>query len=261
MNPLYPGGPGRYSLRSGGVTKSLVWVTGASSGIGAALVASQPWPGARVLGTSRRPPPPPAEHLAADLADPASWSTVGAAFAAAVARERPERVVLFHAAGTLHPIGFADRVDPAAYTANVLLNSAAPQVLGQAFLAATTAVPQRHLVQVTSGAARTPYPGWSSYGAAKAAVDQWVRTVGAEDDAAARGIHVLAVAPGTVDTAMQADLRAATEAAFPRRQKFEDLHRDGQLADPTHVARRMWQLLDEDLPSGSVVDLRDLRSH
>lgn len=238
-----------------------MWITGASSGIGAALVATQPWPGARVLGTSRRPPLPPAEHLAADLADPASWPTVAAAFAAAVDAERPDRVVLFHAAGALHPIGFADRVDPAAYTTNVLLNSAAPQVLGQAFIAATAAVPRRHVVLVTSGAARTPYPGWSSYGAAKAAVDQWVRTVGAEAEAADPSIHVLAVAPGTVDTAMQAALRATSEAEFPQRRKFEDLHREGKLADPADVARRMWQLLDSDLPTGTVVDLRDLPSH
>ncbi|MGH9181627.1 MAG: SDR family oxidoreductase, partial [Acidimicrobiales bacterium] len=217
---------------------------------------------ARVIGIGRRPPPAPAEHLEADLADPASWPKVAGAFAAAVSRDQPERVVLFQAAGTLDPIGFAGRVDGEAYNANVVLNSAAPQILGHAFLAATSAVLRRHLVMLTSGAARTAYPGWSSYGAAKAGVDQWVRAVGAEQSmvAAAGGAaaQVLSVAPGMVDTTMQAQLRAAREADFPQRQKFEDLHRDGRLTAPDEVARRLWTLVDGDLATGSVVDLRHL---
>lgn len=237
--------------------RTLVWITGASSGIGAALVATQPWPGARVVGTSRRPPPPPAEHVPADLSDPGAWPALAVAMDAAVADTRPARAVLFHAAGTLDPMGPAERMPPDAYAANVVLNSAAPQVVGRAFLAATTGVPRRHLVHITSGAARTAYPGWSSYGAGKAAIDQWVRTVGAEAGATAQ---VLAVAPGVVDTAMQDRIRAAADEDFPQRARFDELHRRGALADPLEVARRMWALLDGDLHSGSVVDLRELPS-
>ena len=35
------------------------------------------------------------------------------------------------------------------------------------------------------GAAGNVYEGWTSYGAGKAAVDQWVRTAGAEQEASA----------------------------------------------------------------------------
>ncbi|MEO6121443.1 MAG: SDR family NAD(P)-dependent oxidoreductase [Acidimicrobiales bacterium] len=242
------------------MSRPVAWVTGASSGIGAALVTTCPWSGARLIGLSRRPPPPPAEHLALDLADPSSWTIAAASFADAVATERPDRVVLFHAAGTLDPIGFAGRVDSNAYTAGVLLNSAAPQVLGHVFLAATVEVGRRHLVLLTSGAATTVYPGTSSYGAAKAAADQWVRTVGAEQSGVGigTGAQVLAVAPGTVATSMQDQLRAAPEADFPPRQRFRDLLRDGQLSDPDEVAIRLWALLDGDLKTGSVVDLRHI---
>jgi NAD(P)-dependent dehydrogenase (short-subunit alcohol dehydrogenase family) len=101
------------------------------------------------------------------------------------------------------------------------------------------------------------YPGWSSYGAAKAAVDQWVRNVGAEQSIRG-GVQVLAVAPGTVDTEMQAQLRATSPEDFPSRQKFLDLHAAGKLADADAVARDLWRLLDAGLENGSVVDLRDL---
>ena len=242
------------------MANALVWITGASGGIGQALIRTVPWPGTRVIGISRRPPAG-AEHLRADLADPSEWGIVGSSFSHELAGFDGERAAFIHAGGTLDPIGFAGEVDTGAYTENVLLNSAAPQVLGHLFLAAAARVPAagtaRHLVMLTSGAAKSVYPGWSSYGAAKAAVDQWVRNVGAEQSIRG-GVQVLAVAPGTVDTEMQAQLRATSPEDFPNRQKFLDLHAAGKLTDADVVARDMWRLLDAGLENGSVVDLRNL---
>jgi benzil reductase ((S)-benzoin forming) len=236
----------------------LVWISGASSGIGAALVASVPWPAARVIGISRRPVAG-IEHLALDLADPAAWDTLGASFEHELADFDGDRVVFVHAAGTLEPMGFAGEVPTVAYRDNVLLDSASPQVLGHHFVAAAAArsAARRHLVMITSGAARSVYPGWTSYGAAKAAVDQWVRNAGAEQDLRG-GVQVMAVAPGTVDTGMQALIRATPEGQFPARQKFLDLYEEGKLASAEQVATKMWRLLDAGLANGSVIDLRDL---
>lgn len=236
----------------------LVWISGVSSGIGQALAQSVPWPTARVIGISRRPAPG-VEHLALDLADPAAWSVLGASFDRELAAFTGTRVVFIHAAGTIEPMGFAGSVDSTAYQANVLLDSASPQVLGHLFLAAAAScdAARRDLVMLTSGAARSVYPGWSSYGAAKAAVDQWVRAAGAEQERRG-GVRVIAVAPGTVDTGMQARIRATTEDDFPQRQKFLDLYEAGKLTSPKEVATKMWRLLDAGLANGSVVDLRDL---
>ncbi len=236
----------------------LVWISGASSGIGAALVAAVPWPSARIIGISRRPVEG-VEHLALDLADPSSWEQLGESFRSELAGFDGDRVVFVHAAGTVEPMGFASEVDSDSYRRNVLLDSASPQALGQMFLVAAAPLGRvrRQLVMLTSGAARTVYPGWSSYGAAKAAVDQWVRTVGAEQERRG-GVEVVAVGPGTVDTGMQEMIRATPVADFPQRQKFLDLYEGGQLADPADVAARMWRLLDTDPANGSVVDLRDL---
>jgi benzil reductase ((S)-benzoin forming) len=110
---------------------------------------------------------------------------------------------------------------------------------------------------LTSGAAKSVYPGWTAYGAGKAAIDQWVRNAGAEQEARG-GVRVLAVGPGTVDTAMQGRLRETTESDFPKRQKFVDLHESGGLTDPDEVARDIWALLERGLDNGSVVDLREL---
>lgn len=240
-----------------GMTTSLIWISGASGGIGRALSRTVPWDGARVIGISRSAPDG-IDHVQADLSDPSSWPAVGASFEKELAGFDGERVVFVHAAGTVDPIGFAGEVDTDTYSRSVVLNSAAPQALGHMFLAAVRDLDaERALVMLTSGAAKSVYPGWTAYGAGKAAIDQWVRNAGAEHQARG-GVRVLSVAPGTVDTEMQAQLRKTSEADFPHQKKFVDLHEAGKLADPEDVARTIWGLLDRDLDSGSVVDLRDL---
>jgi len=236
---------------------SLVWITGASGGIGRALAETVPWTDTRVIGISRSPTEG-IEHFPVDLADPGSWAGVGAAFQKELAGFDGDRVLFAQAAGTLDPIGFAGEVDSDAYAANVILNSAAPQVLGHLFLEAVRDLRcARHLLILTSGAASSVYPGWSSYGAAKAATDQWVRDVGAEQSIRG-GAHVVSIAPGTVDTGMQAQLRETSEHDFPKRQKFLDLHAEGKLTDPDDAARDIWSLLEADLDTGTVVDLREV---
>lgn len=238
---------------------ALVVVTGGSSGIGRSLLASAP-ADASLLDVSRSGPPGidrEVAHLAADLADPASWSRVVAGLDDEIASADHDRVVLLHAAGTLEPIGFAGEVDLEPYARNVLLNAAAGQVLGAGFLAAVRSLTgvRRELVLISSGAARRAYPGWSTYGAGKAALDHWARAAAAEQ-AERGGTRVVAVAPGVVATPMQAHIRATDPADFPNVDRFHELHETGALADPDEVARRLWALLDEpDLDP--VVDLRE----
>jgi benzil reductase ((S)-benzoin forming) len=285
--------------------RSLVWISGASGGIGAALAASVPFPEARVIDLSRRGGT--VEHFPADLSDPADWVRVEQHFKESLAGFTGERVVFVHNAGTVVPIGPADAVDPEAYTRAVLLNSAAPQVLGRAFLRATADLTcEKHLVLLSSGAASTAYAGWSSYNAGKAAVDHWVRTVGAEQPplntalagdvlepgkrratahelepeagrraaaadevgseagrgsgrrASRVGCRVIAVAPGVVDTAMQGEIRAVAEEAFPAVERFRELKESGSLISAEQAARGIWYLFDREFPNGSVLDLRSL---
>ncbi|WP_185441612.1 SDR family NAD(P)-dependent oxidoreductase [Kribbella qitaiheensis] len=237
---------------------SLVWISGASAGIGAALAATVPFPDARVVDLSRSGGA--AEHFRADLSDPADWVRVEEHFEAELAGFAGERVVFVHNAGTVVPIGPADSVDAGAYARAVLLNSAAPQVLGGAFLRATAGLTcEKHLVMLSSGAATTAYPGWSAYNAGKAAVDHWVRTIGAEQPPLGSvGCRVIAVAPGVVDTAMQGEIRAVDELAFPAVERFRELKDSGSLISPEQAAQGIWSLFEREFPNGSVLDLRKL---
>jgi NAD(P)-dependent dehydrogenase (short-subunit alcohol dehydrogenase family) len=238
--------------------ESLVFVSGGSSGIGKALLRTLPFAPARVFDVSRRGAPG-CTHLRADLAVPAEWPRVAELFRRELEGFAGERAVFVHSAGTLGPIGFAGEEDPRAYAEAVLLDAAAPQVLGDAFLrAARAARAPCHLVMIGSGAARFVYAGWSAYGAGKAAVDQWVRTVGAEQELRGGRCRVLSVSPGLVATAMQDEIRATPPERFPQVGRFVEVHAKGELRDPLVVAREIWALLERGLPNGAVVDLRDL---
>ncbi|HYN99338.1 MAG TPA: SDR family NAD(P)-dependent oxidoreductase [Actinomycetota bacterium] len=235
----------------------MIWITGASSGIGEALARSVPWADSRVIGIGRRPADG-LEHVPADLSDSRSWPVVAEAVRSELEGFSGERAVFMHSAGTLDPIGFAADVDRDSYLASLMLNGVASQVLGQQFVAAASGVPgERTLVMISSGAAQKVYPGWSAYGASKAAMDQWVRIVGAEQRIRG-GVKVFGVAPGVVDTPMQSEVRAADENQFPSLQRFKDLNQNGMLVPPEDVASWIWRLVGEGVDNGSIVDLREL---
>lgn len=236
---------------------TLVIVTGGSAGIGRALLQAAPGGSHRVSVSRTAPDDPAISHVAADLAEPAAWPEVDRAIGRLV-HERPwQRITCIQAAGTLTPLGYMGEVDAAALTRNVLLDGAAPLLLGHGFLAAVRHLDvRRELVLLSSGAARRDYPGWATYGAAKAGLDRWACTVAAEQ-ADRGGVRVLSVTPGVVATGMQALIRSTPARDFPRVERFQRLHDEGALLDAGDVAEQLWTLLDDPTETGVVVDLRD----
>lgn len=89
------------------------------------------------------------------------------------------------------PIDELERV----YAVNVL----APLALIQ--LAVPQMAPGAVIVNVTSDAAREPYPGWGGYGSAKAALEQMTAILGAEHPE----LRVFAFDPGDMRTRMHQD--------------------------------------------------------
>ena len=237
----------------------LVIVSGASRGLGAELLRQVPF-SARTVDLSRtaRAADSAHEHVAVDLATEAGWLRAAGFFDETIAQHAGERVILFHNAGTLDPIGFAGEVDAPAYIRNVLLNSAAPQILGDAFLRAAARHSVRGtLVMISSGAADKVYEGWSSYCAGKAALEHWVRTAGAEQ-ARRAGCNVFSIRPGVVDTEMQSEIRNTAPRDFPEVARFIDRYHTGGLRAPNEVARDLWMLLEREPANGSVLGDSDL---
>jgi hypothetical protein len=233
-------------------------VTGHSRGLGAAVAAQLRARGIPVLALSRHATPASDTDLTqvildlADLEALASW-IAGDALERYIGDAR--RVLLINNAGMLGPVGPLGLQDAAGIARAISLNVAAPLMLAAA-VAADAQGRERRILHVSSGAARNAYPGWSIYCATKAALDQHARAVALDR---VPGLSICSLAPGVIDTDMQAEIRAENPGRFPLRERFETLKREGQLASPEDCAQRLIShALSEGFGQQPVADLRDL---
>jgi NAD(P)-dependent dehydrogenase (short-subunit alcohol dehydrogenase family) len=225
-------------------------VTGHSRGLGAAIAEALLARGIPVLGLARAGNPVLAgrfpgllSEVAIDLADGKlleRWLAGGnlAKFLAGA-----DRALLVNNAGALAPIGLTGTLDANAITHAVALNVATPLILANAFAATRIDGTERRILHISSGAARTPYAGWNIYCATKAALDHHARAVAAEGIA---GLRIASVAPGVVDTDMQAEIRAVDNNRFPLRDRFVAMQAQGYLTPPEAAAGKLvdWALGD-----------------
>jgi NAD(P)-dependent dehydrogenase (short-subunit alcohol dehydrogenase family) len=115
---------------------------------------------------------------------------------------------------------------------------------------------QRRIVHVSSGAGSSAYPGWSVYCATKAALDRHAEAVLEDGDASVR---CCSLAPGVIDTGMQAQVRAMPVSHFPLKERFVQMKQDGDLAAPADCARQLVDyLLTPQFGQQAVADLRTL---
>lgn len=232
-------------------------LTGHSRGLGQALANALRARGIATLSIARTPPDRSAHDAhALDLADPAALASWLEAGHMRRFLDDADSALLINNAGTVQPMGLADTLAPDRIAQSINLNVSAPLMLASAFLAATARLADRRILHVSSGAARTAYAGWTVYCASKAALDHHARALASE---ALAGVRVCSLAPGIIDTDMQAEIRAMPEAAFPLRSRFEALHTDGALASPVAVAEDVIaHLLDARFGEVLVADLRTL---
>ena len=239
-------------------------VTGHSRGLGAALAETLLERGIPVLACARRDNPDLAGRFAdrlceyrLDLGDAAALADWLDGEALRHFCADAHTLLLINNAGTLMPVGPLGT--PTAYeiAAAVALNIAAPLMFANALTRLHTAGELR-IMHISSGAARSAYVGWSVYGATKAALDHHARAVAAEQRP---DVRICSLAPGVVDTEMQAAIRNTPEAHFPMRQKFRKLKEEGLLSSPRETAERIVaHLLAPAFGGNATLDLRDLRS-
>jgi benzil reductase ((S)-benzoin forming) len=234
-------------------------VTGHTRGLGAALADDLLARGIDVLGIarSRRPDAPGMQQVELDLAEPHALEAWIATDALAQFMHGAHTILLINNAGLLQPVGPIASQSPGAIARAVSVNVAAPLMLSAAVAAASAHVTDRRIVHISSGAGRNAYAGWSLYCATKAALDHHARAVSLDDNHALR---MASVAPGVIDTDMQAEIRGTRLEQFPMREKFDELKRQGQLSTPADAARKVLDYaLGDSFGDSPVVDIRDIR--
>src|SRR5262249_8561626 len=174
---------------------TIVWITGATQGLGSGLARTCLHADAHVINLSRSPHPE-LENVAFDLTKPDTWSSVRESFRRHLAGFTGSRAIFIHNAYFSSGTGFAGEVDEEQYYSAVMANAVAPLVLADWFLREVKPGYESGLVLISSAAARMPFEGNSVYGAAKAGVEQWVRVVRRERTRRGTGPWVVAAAPG-----------------------------------------------------------------
>ncbi len=249
--------------------RKLYIITGTSRGLGAALADLLIDPSHRLVCMARAPLPALQERalaancafsaVAVDLCDVAAAETSLESALAEIMPGDYSEITLINNAGTVLPIKPAEKIRAEEIMASVAVNLAAPMALTSTFLRLTADWPacQRKVVNITSGAAQKPYQGWSVYCATKAALDQFSRCVALEQAELANGARIAALAPGMIDTGMQAEIRAVAAEDFKEQSRFLALQQAGALATPEAAGRRLIAHLQaDDFGAQTVVDLR-----
>ncbi len=215
--------------------RPLVVVTGGSRGLGKSLCAQYRGKGAEVVEFSRSAPYP--FSVAADLSKPEAALRAIEAKLHELSTRQWSVIVVIHNAGMLDPIGPAKNNSASALMANMNANfSGAILFLTQVQAAFEAHECRKVMINISSGAALNGYPGWSLYCAAKAGIENYVRTVAAEQNGVERPWLCLNVDPDVMDTQMQATIRASSEEDFPAVGYFIQRKETGKLRAPADVA-------------------------
>ena len=209
-------------------------VTGHTRGLGAAVAAELVARGIPVLGLARGHSEigEGMEQAVVDLGDACALAAWLQGHALRSFLAGCHTALLVNNAGVVTPVGPLAEQDPGAALRAAIVNVAAPLALSAAFVQAAPQA-ERRILHVSSGAARSAYPGWSVYCATKAALDQHARAVALDGDPRVRACSL---APGVIDTDMQAEIRATPDQRFPLRQRFVDMKEGGVLATPADCA-------------------------
>ncbi|MGA2550585.1 MAG: SDR family NAD(P)-dependent oxidoreductase [Burkholderiaceae bacterium] len=243
-------------------------VTGTSRGLGAALAEELISPERRVICVARGPN----RALEEKAQNASGWldyylqdlSQIEATdmLAQSICDELDEkalRLVLINNAGMVGPVAQASNLPSDELAMAFNLNVTAAMIFTSRFLKATeTFSGARRIVNISSGAARNPYQGWSAYCATKAALDMFSRCVKLEQATQPNPALIVSLAPGVIDTEMQTQIRGQDQGDFPNVERFRAMKAGNQLAQASDVAKRILEFIGRaDFGQNEIDDLRN----
>lgn len=195
----------------GSLTGQTALVTGAGKGLGAAIANALARRGAHVVVTART------SESASRVVD-AINAHGGAASAAVLDVAGPaasiDRIladsqidILVNNAGAIQPIARLADTDPETWARTIRINLIGAYRLVRAVLPGQIAAGGGRIINISTGAAQQALEGWSAYCASKAGLAMLTETI--HCDHAGDNIRSFGLAPGLVDTDMQATIRAS----------------------------------------------------
>ena len=165
---------------------------------------------------------------------------------------------LIHNAGIIGPVGSMFNVETNLWNETIQVNLLAVQQLTKLLYSSMVKAQRCRVTTISSGAAVSSLESWSAYCTSKAGLEMWTKSIA--DEGMKHGISAVSVAPGIVDTDMQATIRSVSVDEFPMVERFIDFHNNGDLALPDDVAESMFDLMTKHSmdDSGNRFDVREL---
>jgi NAD(P)-dependent dehydrogenase (short-subunit alcohol dehydrogenase family) len=221
------------------MSDTIVWISGATGGIGSALRRHVPYPGARIINIDRVDAEG-CENVRFDLLDPDSWERVAAHFADELGRFRGRRAVFLQQAFVQTGMGIIGKVPREGYRTSLIANYVAPVMLAEAFLRASKPGYELGLMLMSSGSARGQV-GQSAYGSAKRGLELWV-DVARQEFKDRPDTWIVAVRPGSVRTATAMSSMNWDPQLYPRVHAMRE-HFATHGVEPDLAGLRIWKAL------------------
>lgn len=156
-----------------------------------------------------------------------------------------DSITLINNAASVSPIKDIQYCTQEEIMANIQLNLTTPIILISNFIKITSEwAVSRRVVNISSGSADYPAKSMSLYCSVKSALNMFSQCVGLEQEDKPNSVHIFAVDPGMMDTAMQ---NVARNSDFELSEFFSKQKSEGNLSDPAHIATKIITLINSPL--------------
>ncbi|MCV2353907.1 SDR family NAD(P)-dependent oxidoreductase [Paucibacter sp. B2R-40] len=252
--------------------QELYIVSGASRGMGEAIAQQLLHPSHVLIGISRGQSAAltaaasalgaPLEQWQYDLSQPLEAAQALQNWLQAQPSGRFSRATLINNAGLVPTPGPVECASLEELSAAIRVGLEACLLLSSAFLRATSELGhQRRILNISSGLGRRAMAGSAAYCAAKAGMDNLSSAMALDEASKANGATIVSLAPGIIDTEMQAQLRGGDPSKFPDQAVFANFKASGQLLSPGDAASRVLSYLARANFGGTVLaDVRELEA-
>ncbi len=238
---------------------NIIIITGGSKGIGKALAKKYVAENYNVYSLARTSSLlENIENVFVDLSNLSETENVFTALLNKIVNQKTTSITLVNNAGRLGEISNLENLEASDISKSIQLNTTIPLILSSLFIKLTQPLScKKQIINISSGAAKSPYQGWSVYCTSKAAIDIMTKAIATEQSDIENGVKCVSIYPGVVDTNMQSQIRSTKEADFKSLQRFIDLKENNELYTPDFVADSIYKIdIENQLKNGDIVDIR-----
>ncbi|MBE7630215.1 SDR family NAD(P)-dependent oxidoreductase [Tenacibaculum piscium] len=244
---------------------NIIIITGGSKGIGKALTKKYTSENYTVFSLARTlSEVKNVQHISVDLTDSIATQTIFTALLDKIIHQNSTSkitsITLVNNAGRLGKIANLENLEASDIAKSMQLNITTPFILSGLFIKKTQDLAcKKQIINISSGAAKKPYEGWSVYCTSKAAIDMLTKTIASEQSEIENGVKCIAIYPGVVATDMQIQIRNTKETDFKNVQRFIDLKNQNKLYTPSFVADTIYKIdTQNQLSNGDIFDIRNI---